>query len=510
MTGSNLMSNEFFQELNSENNLEKIHKNEWDLPIRFGGDKKFKFDIDVFPEWLSKYILEVSESLQSSSDMGAMISISVLSTALTNKYYVKVKDDWEEPLNTWTNVQMPPGSLKSPTFKKFTKPVFEKQKRLREDSKLKIAERSKTRELIELEMSELKKQFPKEKNESKKESIKRQILDMTAELEDLPELKPPQLVAGDVTPEKLVYLYMDNNEVMSILSSESTFMSDFGGMYSDSPKTEPALVGWSGDDYISNRVDERKADVTLDNPLLTVGIMVQPSVFKNAKEELIERGMLARFLYFVPDSNLGYRDQLPPSINEYTKHVYEKNINKLLDLPADNYELSFDEAAHSLFTEFRRTIEVSLRPGGALDSISAWASKFPGNIARIIGLLHIAEHIETGEIPTIIGAETVQRGIDTIDYFIEHTKYSFDMMGLDEVDEMAKRMLNNIQHGDKFKGLEEIEARLLKRSIHGSSTSAGELKEKAIHRLEKYNYVKSFAKGRKNMLKVSPHVLETG
>jgi replicative DNA helicase len=73
--------------------------------------------VNVFPGWLRNYVEGVAESTQTPTDAPGMAVISVLSTALAKKFYVRLTGEWSESLNTYTILALPPGNRKSSTMK---------------------------------------------------------------------------------------------------------------------------------------------------------------------------------------------------------------------------------------------------------------------------------------------------------------------------------------------------------------------------------------------------------
>ena len=101
--------------------------------------------------------------------------------------------------------------------------------------------------------------------------------------------------------------------------------------------------------------------------------------------------------------------------------------------------------ATELFTEFRQRIESPLGEFGELGGISDWAGKLPGAVARIAGLLHVAEYGLSGAIPDSISMSTMRSAIQIGEYFIGHATIAFAIMGRDESTAMAEHILRVIQ-----------------------------------------------------------------
>ncbi len=86
---------------------------EWHEPILFDDYTLPPLPVDVFPGWLRNYVEGVAELTQTPIDALGMATISVLSTALAKRFYVRLTGEWSESLNTYTILALPPGNRKS-------------------------------------------------------------------------------------------------------------------------------------------------------------------------------------------------------------------------------------------------------------------------------------------------------------------------------------------------------------------------------------------------------------
>ena len=113
--------------------------------------------------------------------------------------------------------------------------------------------------------------------------------------------------------------------------------------------------------------------------------------------------------------------------------------------------LPLTPAALKLHTEFRSELEPRLRAGtGDLEALRDWASKLPGAVARIAGLLHLAEHPKTG--PTSLVEEaTMARAIAQGLYWVEHAMAAFGAMRAHPAIEDARAVIEWIGDRKSFK-----------------------------------------------------------
>lgn len=134
---------------------------------------------------------------------------------------------------------------------------------------------------------------------------------LVAELEALPVVVAPRLVADDITPEKVAVLMAQHGERIALLSAEGGVFGIMAGRYqpNSSPNLDVFLKAHSGDRLTVDRIG--RSPVRLEKPALTIGLAVQPDVIRRLADtpEFRGRGLLARFLYALPDSLVGSRDQ---------------------------------------------------------------------------------------------------------------------------------------------------------------------------------------------------------
>src|SRR3954454_18538968 len=180
---------------------------------------------------------------------------------------------------------------------------------------------------------------------------------------------------------------------MAVISAEGGLWGVLSGRYSEVPNLDPFLKGHAGD---SCRVDRKGRPAELiDRPALTIVQAVQPGVLEATvrNRRFRETGMLARFLYSLPESNLGRREIGAPSVPAEVAADYAAHVKKLAEEMhgwQDPAILRLDADASKFLVGLEREVEPRLGPDGSLAPIVEWASKWVGAIIRIAGLLHLA------------------------------------------------------------------------------------------------------------------------
>jgi len=157
---------------------------------------------------------------------------------------------------------------------------------------------------------------------------------------------------------------------------------------------------------------------------------------------------LARFLYALPPSRLGYRTGNTRPVPQATLTRYSENIKHLLDRqPAIDsegtpfpYILRFSDEAYQEWCEFAQRVEVEMREGGRLEHVTDWGGKLPGNTARVAGLLHCAEHVSANPERYDISVDTTRHAICLSAILILHALAAFDVMGADPNLEAARKV----------------------------------------------------------------------
>ena len=125
------------------------------------------------------------------------------------------------------------------------------------------------------------------------------------------------------------------------------------------------------------------------------------------------RGLIARFLYAMPVSRVGYRKTGAAPLPEAVQAAYDTHLQKLATGLAgwlgDPAVLMLTPEAHAAIEVIEAEVEPALRDDGKLADLKDWGSKYVGAVARIAGILHLAEHgADRGPI-TPISDDTVWR-----------------------------------------------------------------------------------------------------
>lgn len=466
------------------------------------------FPVDALPDDIADYVSAVAESTQTPVDVAACASLSVLSIGMQGKYKVRPKPDWTEPVNTFIAVFMPPSERKSAVCSAMGRPMNEYEKEWNREHAAEIEFGKSQRSILQRRLKALEDKAAKGKAEM--EEVRR----ASEELSDFREVKPLRYYGDDVTTEKLVSMISDNDGRAAIFSPEGGIFDLLKGMYTRYVNIDVFLKGYSGDPIRVDRIG-RDSEVIYD-PVLTVMLMAQPSVLAGVMENgnFRGRGLTARFLYCVPESNVGKRKYRSDPIPEETYQRYERCIrNMLADEPDMKPEIiTLSAEADQMLEAFSEELEPKLKNEYA--GIADWAGKIVGNTARVAALLCrtekpvAREFLEDSE-PLVISVEIMADAIRIGRYFIEHARAAFSLLGADEGIRNCKNVLSAIQKT----GLAEVSRRDIMRLCRTFRTK--DEVQPVIDQLVEYGYLAEKKPERKSgpgrnpspVYQVNPHVL---
>ena len=327
------------------------HQPQWPEIIRLGDFDKPQFPVDVLPEQLRLFVVEVAQSLQVPVDLPAMLSLATLSLAVGGKYEVMPKPDWIEPVNLYIVMVMPSATRKSAVFSQFVEPIKRYEKKLYDLFRPKIEKSRSDFNILQAKQKKLEKAAVEGK--SNQEELD-EVLQKIAQFEHINE---PTLVVSDVTVEAVGKLLAQNNGRLGILSPEGGVFAIFAGRYSDDkPVNDIFLCGHAGDSVKVVRVG-REPD-HIQKPSLTMGLCIQPTILDHLghKRLLRESGLLGRFLFSLPEVELGTGTFDTPAISKSAKENYQRLICYLLELPVSENPVRI-KLSNSAVDVFRRLYE---------------------------------------------------------------------------------------------------------------------------------------------------------
>jgi hypothetical protein len=435
-------------------NSEQANTTNWQAPISLESAKLPPWPGDVFPGTIQDFVTALSASTETPPELSAMMVLAAISATAQGKYKVRVKQDYFEPVNIWACAALPPGSRKTAVQMAATAPLAKWENVQREKLEPAIKKAQADDATIRERINYLRKKAAQAKD-TDFEQLKKEIADTEANLPEIPTA--PQIWAQDVTPENLGTIMSDNNERMAILSDESGIFDILGGRYSGGiPNLDLFLQGHAGSPVRVNRGS--RPPVFMQAPTLTFGLSPQPEVLRGLTEKpsFRGRGLLGRFLYVLPPSNLGYRTlDASPIFPDFAAR-YDGILTGILNQEMAGskeepspYVLKITADALQAWQSFAHKVEAGMREGAAYAHLTDWAGKLPGAVVRIAALLHIARHALVKPWEKEISIEDMSAALRMADVLSVHALAVFDLMGADPALDGARVVLRWIEREGK-------------------------------------------------------------
>lgn len=360
----------------------------WEIPQSFEKEVRLQgFPIESLPDVLKEYLTSVAKNVQVVPEMAVMPLLSVLSLCVQGKAVVQYPGgNHTESLNLYTLTIAQPGERKSGVFHALTAPIFKYQTEENNRRKGAVADYKAEKQCLENQLASATK--GNHANPQRAKEISRQI-------SELKPVFPLLLNVTDVTPEALAWELFKQGGRMAVINDEGGVFETLGGLYSGgSSNIDLLLKAYDGSPYTVIR--RTKENIELENPLLTMGIMAQPSAFEKIMDnpEFLGRGFIQRFLFSFPESKAGSRSFSSPEISYQVQRDYDELITRLLSMKnsANMPVVRANNGAYKLFKDYFDYIEERLKPGGQFEYLREWANKQFARCLKIAGILHLCEH----------------------------------------------------------------------------------------------------------------------
>ena len=387
-----------------------------------------EFPVDALPSWLGAWAAEAASALQVPVDASASIGLSAWALACQRVATLKdVRPGWDIPLNLYALLFMRSGSNKSGVFRAATGPVREYEAEVRKRDRARVDRARAQAEVLQQDRKRLISEAAKA-DWLERQDIEQRVEHIDAQLAELEEHREYRLIASDATPEAMAALLAEHERI-GWFSSEPDILDLLTGRYGNQPNFTVALKAHTGEPFT---VDRRGAEpLRCESPRLTICVTLQPSVIerlKNDAEQLVESGLLPRFLPVIPQDTVGYRTFDAPGFSEGVEARYRERIRRMLSTPLESITLRLDAEARERFRQLHdHDLEPRIRIGGDLAFMSAWASKQHEQTLRLAGLIALGDQQEhTSECTVTLSC--IERAARLRDYFIAHATYFYRML----------------------------------------------------------------------------------
>jgi replicative DNA helicase len=423
----------------------------WEPPVPFGvAGEVPAFPVEILPGWLGEYVAAVATATQTPPDLAGMLALAALATVAAGAIEVEPRPGWHEPLCLFVAVGMDAGARKSAVFTALTRPVADFERDQAAAALPGITETATLRRIADQAAATAEAAAGKAPA-SQQEEARAEAIARAAEAANLVVPPVPRWLVDDATPEALAGLLATYGRI-ALLSPEGDVFDQMAGRYSQAgPNLGVYLKGHAGDLL---KVDRRgRPPEYVERPCLTIGLAVQPEVLRGlaGRPGFGGRGLLARFLYSLPESLVGRRQPGAPPVPPAVADRYALELQALaatLATPAgpdrddEPTFLTLDQAAGELLLGFERDLEPRLAAGsGDLAHLASWAAKLAGATCRLAALLHLASHLRDGWARPI-AADTFAGAARLAGYLIEHARAVFDLMGADPRVDDARWLLD--------------------------------------------------------------------
>ncbi|WP_262703809.1 MULTISPECIES: DUF3987 domain-containing protein [Streptomyces] len=418
----------------------------WPDPIPLGEHNTLpSFPVAALPKWIGDQVAAVAEFTQTPPDLAATMALAALSTAAGGRVHVRIRPGWTEQSNLFLVCAMPPASRKSDVFAAMTDPIYDVERQLQDETRAARVEAETAKEAALAEAEALLAKARKSGEGIDRSGLVAEASAARMLAEDIAVPPKPRLtVSGDITPEPLTQ-QLAIHRCLAVLSPEGDLFDIIAGRYSARPNLGVFLKGHKGERLETDRITREQPSV--DKPALTIGVTPQPSVLQDLAEAhgARDRGLLARFLFALPPSNLGYRKIRTTPVPETVAGTYTSRLTALLHtltaLP-ESVTLAMSPQADQAVEELQHQLEASIRPDQPLAHLLDWAGKLVGATARVACLLHLADHLQDGWGRHPIDDTTVHRAAEITAYYTEHALAVFDLIGSDPATEDAHTILD--------------------------------------------------------------------
>ena len=415
--------------------------------------------IEAFPDVLGNMIQAVAQATETPMELAGMLGLATVATCCQKNFVVEGAPGYTEPLSLWTVAALESGNRKSAVVSTMTAPLVQHEQALKTGGHADRTAKESARLTTEALIKSLRTKAANSADIADRKALQDVIIQEELAMPHAPTI--PRLWAQDVTPEKLAVLMADNDDALALLSDEGGLFDMMGGRYSNGiPNLDLYLQGHAG---TAVRVDRKSGPpVDLQRPTLTIGISPQPSVLRGltAQASFRGRGLLARFLYAMPASRLGYRTLETVPVPATVTTAYAAMCLQLLAIDSERdtagriipKHLRLSPEAHAEWKAFARQVEGHLRPGGEFEHLKDWAGKLPGAVLRVAGIFHCVTHAHGTPQNHAISVTTIGQALVLLAVLAKHTQAVFDLMGSDPDLEGARRVMRWVerQRLDRF------------------------------------------------------------
>jgi hypothetical protein len=401
---------------------------------------------DHLPEWLSTYVGEVSDELQVPNDAVALLALGAVSAAINGGATTMPTPTWAEPVSLYVLTLLASGEGKSPVYNRLLDPITEA---FEDVTGIHQATDARTQTL----RNRMNRKFVKQTETRVMRSVAQGAMSMEEAIGEVAAAERsitlfnnaavPLKILTDTTPAFLIEALQDNNGRVVLATPEAEGLTNFRG-----GSKEAILKGFAGETLTKGRKSE--GEVTIARPVLTCMLAMQPTVLPTLGSEMVDRGLMPRFLFSYPESMIGARESRPRLVSPESEEAYLGEMTRIVKSYSDSKAklVLWDKIAVKEIGTWRDELEPLFAPGQLLAPMAAWGSKVRGaHFIRLATLLAIANGREVVAVGDCREAKAILRAL-MID-----AKRAFGEMGASfSEDDLVHLMaiVNRIPDGTSF------------------------------------------------------------
>lgn len=480
--------------------------NQWAMPtpLRPDGTNLLPFPVNALPPILGDMVKAIATTTSTDPAMAGTAILSAVSYCFSGVYRMSAKRDHTEPLVLDALTVAEPSFKKSPVISMVKRPYIQFAHHWNENNKQDIFKSQAEYKLLEGKLEAL---------EKKNDVTADEIAKLQTEISNIPQSNFRRIVVDDITPESLVH-QLEENGTLLMISDEAGMLGNFSGRYSNNvPNLDLLLKSWNGETYISDRAT--RASIVLKKPYMSICLACQPYVFDSMINNSAFRGsgLIARFVYCFPVSNIGSRrydtSPVPENVAENYKNLVYKLLSKKFTYHDEKeFYLNFDSKAYNEFVQYYNDyIEPHLVTDMAF--CKDWGGKFHGLILRLCGIIHCVKCALNGENPVEIrvNLDTFCNAIEIAEYYREQAIYAYSLGDVDIATVKAERVLNKI----RSKHIQQIRQNDLYKLCRCTLFKNAQDFSETVDMLEEYGYIlRTTSKGANNKTMteviINPHI----
>lgn len=432
--------------------------------------------------------------------------LSAVSYCFTGVYRMSAKRDHTEPLVLDALTVAEPSFKKSPVISMVKRPYIQFTQDWNEKNKQDIFKMQAERNILVNQLNAL---------EKKDDVTAEEIAELQTKLSNIPQSNFRRIVVDDITPESLVH-QLEENGTLLMISDEAGMLGNFSGRYSNNiPNLDLLLKSWNGETYISDRAT--RGTIVLKKPYMSICLACQPYVFDSMINNSAFRGsgLIARFVYCFPKSNIGTRRYDTEPVPEDVAECYKRLIYKMLGTKFTYHDekelyMHFDSKAYGNFVDFYNGhIEPLLLTEMAF--CKDWGGKYHGLILRLCGIIHCVKCALNNADPveTRVTLDTFCNAVEIAEYFREQAIYAYSLGDVDIGTVKAEKILGKIHSKNIWKIRQNDLHHLCRCTLFKNAQDFNE----TVDMLEEYGYIRrnvSRGSNNKNVvdIEVNPHVYD--